>query len=171
MINKYKTLFCTLKNIKYAKNQQEFSISQIEQIQKHILSLLENTSAKKVRSYFGELSSYDEPMLQGDELPIILVDFKGEKELSITTELSFNIYIVNISFSKNKTTREQEIYKLYTLLEEINQELFKSNSHVIKVHQTKKIFDAKTDRGYLTIFTKDISLQTTPKELEDAYSM
>ena len=127
---------------------------------------MQNTSAKDVRGYFGELSSYDEPLLQADELPIILIDFKGEKELNITTELSFNIYVVNISFSKNQNIRGQEIYKLYELLEQIDKALFDSQEHSIKVHQTKKIFDAKTQKGYLTIFAKDITLQTTPKEIE-----
>ena len=130
-----------------------------------ISSLQEKTDAKKVDYYFGELSDYNKPDLGVDDLPIVLVDFKGDKESSITTELLFNLYIVNIAFSNNKNTRKNAHLELYKLLEQIDTALFTLNTPA-KVKQSRKIFDAKIERGYLTIFAKDIAIQTTPKELE-----
>ena len=139
---------------------------QVANIEEQIITALKTlTTAKKVDRYFGELSSYDKPELEASELPIILIDYKGDKDQGITTELLFNLYIVNIAFSNNKNTRKNAHLELYKLLEQIDTALFTLNTPA-KVKQSRKIFDAKIERGYLTIFAKDIAIQTTPKELE-----
>ncbi len=131
-----------------------------------ISSLQEKTDAKKVDYYFGELSDYNKPDLGVDDLPIVLVDFKGDKESNITTQLLFNLYIVNISFSKNKKIKKDAHLALYKLLDQIDTTLFNLDIPC-KVRASKKIFDAKIEKGYLVIFTKDVSVQITPKEIEE----
>ena len=113
-----------------------------------------------VRRYYGELSEPARPMLKDGELPLILVDFVGDKSLSVSeVQLSFNLYIAHVSLSKNRDTRQKKHEEVLELLHLIDKSVslhLADRSSLIQLGSLKKIFDAKSDKGYLTIYMRQL---------------
>ena len=162
----YSSRFCPYKKLTICKNflGVVLSVPLAVDIQKQIIAVLKQTTAKKVEPYLGQLSDYKEPELGVDDLPIIYIDYTGSIPDGIRKEFKFNIYIVNIAFSKNEKNRAAAHNKLLKLLDEIDEKLNDIVSQDFEVLKTKKIFDAKIEKGYLTIYTKDLKVQTTNEE-------
>jgi len=118
-----------------------------------------------VRRYYGELSTPSQPLLSDGELPLILVDFVGDKPLSISeVQLTFNLYIAHVSLSKNRHTRQKKHEEVLILLNQIDKSLslaLTDNTSLLLLGSLKKIFDAKSDKGYLTIYMRQIHTTTT----------
>lgn len=162
----YSSRFCTSKKLTICENFTGaiLSVPLAIDIQEQIITALKQTTAKKVEPYLGQLSDYKEPELGVDDLPIIYIDYTGSTPDGITKEFKFNIYIVNIAFSKNQKNRAAAHNELLKLLDEIDKKLNDIISQDVEVLKTKKIFDAKVEKGYLTIYTKDLKVQTTNEE-------
>jgi hypothetical protein len=128
---------------------------QIQEVRNSIIEALSPLDIT-VKKYLGELSTSKEPELLQNELPIIFVDFKGDVADGFLRKLKFNLYFVHITFSSNSKYREKTSQELEEILQRSEELLYKVNNIDITTKSSKKIFDAKTDRGYLTIFSRDI---------------
>lgn len=121
-----------------------------------------NKDGLNSKKYFGELENPKTYNFKVNEMPLIFIDFVGDKPVDlIRKEYSFNLYISHISFSKNEKTRTSKHHAIYDLLKEIDNKLsMKSfaNSEPIKIGKSKKIYDAVVKAGYLTVFTKELSV-------------
>ncbi len=118
----------------------------------------EETNAVK---YFGELSNPSKAKIDINKLPLIYIDYTGDKPINvIKKEHSFSLYITHISFSKNQNSRIKKHYELYELLSIIDEKLNLQsfvNSEPIRIGKTQKIYDQVTENGYLTVFKKDFT--------------
>lgn len=127
----------------------------IEEIQNNIITALSGIANTK--RYFGELSDPKSPELTDGELPLILVDFVGDSILGNDRTLLFNIYFVHISYSANEETRGKKIIEATNLINEADKALLKSYIGAnVELKSLKKIYDSKSKKGYLTIFTRQI---------------
>ena len=130
----------------------------IEQIQ----SIGEDLS---VRRYYGELSHPEKPQLADGELPLILVDFVGDKPDGIDgVTLTFNLYIAHVAFSINRHTRQKKHEEVLMLLSQIDHAAslaLSSGAGLIRLGSLKKIFDARSDKGYLTIYMRQLHVSQT----------
>jgi len=113
-----------------------------------------------VRRYYGELSAPTHPVLADGELPLVLVDFVGDKALSPSqVQLTFNLYIAHVSLSKNRHTRqakEEEVLELLNIIDKEVSLALVEESTLVQLGSLKKIFDAKSDKGYLTIYMRQL---------------
>lgn len=113
-----------------------------------------------VRRYYGELSDPVKPKLSDGELPLILVDFIGDKPLSVSeVQLNYNLYIAHVSMGKNRTTRQKKQEEVLLLLNQIDQNISLALTHdggIVQLGSLKKIYDAKSDKGYLTIWMRQV---------------
>lgn len=120
-----------------------------------------NKEGMTANKYFGELSNPSLVKIDINKLPLIYIDYVGNKPINpVKKEHNFCLYIAHISFSKNPTTRTSKHYELYDVLEKLNQTLnLKSfnQSEPIKMGKTQKIYDQATEKGYLTVFKQDFS--------------
>ena len=113
-----------------------------------------------VRRYYGELSDPTRPQLTDGELPLVLVDFVGDKALSVSeVQLSFNLYIAHVSLSKNRATKQKKHEEVLELLHRIDKNVslkLVDDGSLVRLGALKKIFDAKSDKGYLTIYMRQV---------------
>jgi hypothetical protein len=120
-----------------------------------------NKDEIKADKYYGELIDPKKFQFNQKDLPIVYVDYIGDKPDSpIRKEYKFNLYIAHISYSKHKNTRQQKHQEIYSLLNEIDKRLsLKSfeNSEPIKMGKTEKIFDAVINEGYLTVYRREFT--------------
>ncbi len=139
-----------------------------EELKKVLKSVTDN-----VDTYFGEFSSLNDIKIDPKKMPAIYVDFLGENPInSYQQKLSFSLYLVAASFSKNEKTRDEKRYDIYSLIKEVNKTLHLKpilESEPIKLKSSKKILDAKAQNAYLVIFKKDIefNIETNLLEGED----
>jgi hypothetical protein len=134
-----------------------------------------NNKGIKTDKYYGELQDPKNFKVNDSELPHIYVDYIGDKPQKPTvSEFKFNLYCVHISFSKNQEIRTKKHKSLYDLFEEIDAVL-KLNSFAIddleehqdysepvSIGKTEKIYDAVMQRGYLTVYKREftVNIQT-----------
>ncbi|WP_294962048.1 hypothetical protein [Sulfurimonas sp.] len=113
-------------------------------------------------TYFGELADPKNFKVNLKASPLILVDYVGDKPVNpLKKEHKFNLYITHISYSKNKKTRISKHNEIYDLLKDIDKKVaLKSfvGSEPIVVGKSEKIYDSVVSAGYLTVFTKEISV-------------
>ena len=113
------------------------------------------------KKYFGEFSNPQNIQVNLNDLPLIYLDYTGsEPEGRIKEEHTFYLYIAHISYSKNEVTRSNKHYELYELFDKIKKTInLKSfeNSDPIRWGKKTKIYDAVTDKGYLTVFTQSFT--------------
>ncbi len=113
-----------------------------------------------VRRYYGELSDPARPVLGDGELPLVLVDFVGDKARSVSeVQLTFNLYISHVSLSKNRDTRQKKHEEVLELLHLIDKHVslhLADRSSLLQLGSLKKIFDAKSDKGYLTVYMRQL---------------
>jgi hypothetical protein len=125
-----------------------------------LIKVLNNIAT--TNKYFGEFVNIEDGNYLTNELPAIYVDFVGSSVEMLSTSVTYNIYIVHISYSKSPKTRQKKHEEIYELLQKISEALhYKSlaDSNIIIIKLTKKIFDAKAKNGYLTVFNTEISTE------------
>ncbi|MDY0320416.1 MAG: DUF1834 family protein [Arcobacteraceae bacterium] len=120
-----------------------------------------NQDELKSKKYYGELINPKSFQFNQNELPIIYVDYIGDKPNDmLRKECKFNLYITHISYSKNEKTRQQKHQDIYATLKEIDERLALNSfcgSEPIKMGKTEKIFDAVVDSGYLTVYKREFT--------------
>lgn len=113
--------------------------------------------------YFGEFSNPQKVNIDLNNTPIVFIDYVGSKPNGrIKEKHEFYLYIAHLSFSQNKINRANKQYELYDLLDAIKKALNLktfNNSEPITWGSKSKIFDAATDKGYLTVFNQSISAE------------
>lgn len=128
------------------------------------------TITTNVDTYYGEFSSLNDIKIDHNKMPAIFVDFLGENPInSYQQKLSFSLYLVAASFSKNEKTRDDKRYSIYSLITEVNKVLHLKpilESEPIILKPSKKILDAKAQNAYLVIFQKNIEFTVETNLLE-----
>ena len=119
------------------------------------------------QEYLGQLSNQEEPDLIKTKLPISFIDYTGDYVKGYDRFLRYNLYFVNISYSNNSSYRKQTQDSVIELLQNAQEALFNIVEANIHIKQSKKIFDAKIEKGYLVVFTMQIEAQITRKETID----
>ncbi len=113
--------------------------------------------------YFGEFSNPQTVSLDLNHTPIVFIDYVGSKPIGRVKEKhEFYLYIAHLSYSQNKINRSAKQYELYDLLADIKKALNLktfNNSEPITWGTKSKIFDAATDKGYLTVFNQSFSAE------------
>lgn len=111
--------------------------------------------------YFGEFSNPENVQVDLNSLPAVYVDYTGSNpDGRIKEEHTFHLYIAHLSYSNNRKNRALKHDEIYDLFEDIKQALnLKSfeGSDPVKWGAKNKIFDAVTDKGYLTVFTQSFT--------------
>lgn len=131
--------------------------------QEAIIETIKNHTNVNVEAYFGELENPNEGKFLKGSLPIIYIDFiEDDTSKPRTIDIEFALYIVHMSYSKNKQIRINAKDEIHDLLKKVYKSLaFKSveNSQSIELKKLRKIYDASAAGGYLSIYKKDISMQ------------
>ena len=79
------------------------------------------TITPNVDTYYGEFSLLSDIKIDHNKMPAIFVDFLGENPInSYQQKLTFSLYLVAASFSKNEKTRDDKRYSIYSLITEVN---------------------------------------------------
>ena len=128
------------------------------------------TITPNVDTYYGEFSSLNDIKIDHNKMPAIYVDFLGENPInSYQQKLTFSLYLVAASISKNEKTRDDKRYSIYSLIQEVNKALHLKpilESEPIVLKSSKKILDAKAQNAYLVIFQKNIEFTVETNLLE-----
>ncbi|MCX6076426.1 MAG: hypothetical protein NTW78_05995 [Campylobacterales bacterium] len=126
-----------------------------------ITAITANTTIN-AEKYFGELEKPEEGNFLKASLPIVYIDFiQDDTSKPRTIDIDFSLYIVHMSYSKNKTIRTNTQAEIHDVLKEIYKQLaFKSieDSQPLELKKLRKIFDANAAGGYLTVYQKEISM-------------
>ena len=113
-------------------------------------------SVANCRRYYGELGDMEEPYLKDGELPLILVDFIGDM-VDEGRELIFHIYFIHLTPSKS--AREQKFKEAISLIEAADKEIVNMRIEgTTRLKRLRKIFDAATKKGYLSVFTREVGI-------------
>ena len=132
----------------------------IAKVQESIIERVTALGDITCRRYYGELSSPKEPKLTEGELPLVLVDFVGDKPKDSTRViLQFNIYIVHVSYSANIHTRAKKHQEVLSLMESVDRVIsLPFGSSIVTLKTLKKIYDGISSKGYLTVFMRQVEL-------------
>lgn len=132
-------------------------------IQEEIIEHIKGIGDIFVRRYFGELSVPKKPALPDGELPLVLVDYVGDKPLSVSeVQHTFNLYIAHVSLSKNQDNRKRKHEEVLELIKLVDQALslkLNTDASLVSLGSLKKIYDAKSDKGYLTVFMRQLHVK------------
>jgi len=111
--------------------------------------------------YKGEFNSLKESRINKRDLPCIYLDFvKDTPTKTGTKEVFYNLYICHLSFSKNPEIQIKNRTELTTLLEQVDHVLEHTSpggSDPIQLSTGRKLYDAASPQGYLTVFCREIS--------------
>jgi len=135
----------------------------VREILNNIISVFKDNNIN-TEEYFGQLSNPSEPELTASSLPIVFIDYTGDRAEGFERYLKYNLYFVNISYSNNPKYRKDAQGSIIELLQKAQTILFNINSANIDIKQSKKIYDAKVEKGYLVVFTMQIEAQITREE-------
>jgi len=117
-------------------------------------------SIVNAREYFGELSTPEKPMLTKSDLPVVLVDFTGDRYVSpMQKENYFNLYVVHMTYSKNRKYRSDNEKSLLELMTQIDRHINLKQMEgfeEIRLDRLQKIYDAASDAGYLCVYMRSI---------------
>lgn len=111
-----------------------------------------------VRRYYGELSDPTKPLIKDNELPLILVDYTGDEPNASEVAINFNIYTIHITQSSNIINRQIKHEEVLQLLKSIDRALALSlnGEAIVKLGRGRKIFDAVSTKGYMTIWMRQL---------------
>ena len=132
----------------------------IAKVQEKIIERVVALGDITCRRYFGELSTAKEPKLKEGELPLVLVDFVGDKPKdSGRVTLIFNLYVVHVSYSSSPHTRAKKQQEVLELVEVVDRELsLPFGTSIVTLKNLKKIYDGISNKGYLTVYMRQIEL-------------
>ena len=132
-----------------------------------ILQALKSVPDVAVHSYQGELSDPKKPSINFHHLPAIFVDYVGDESDGEHRTLYFNLYIVHLSFSGNENYRDGARGELFDLLESTDSALRHTQEAALFPRRSKKIFDDRTPKGYLSIYTRAVEAQIIDKGVSE----
>lgn len=125
-----------------------------------IIEAIQEIGDVNVDRYYGELSNPSRPQLADGKLPLVLVDFVGDKPLGQTeVQMTYNLYVAHVSLSKNPNTRtkkHEEVLLLIDLVDKAVSLTLAEDAALIRLGSLKKIFDAKSDKGYLSVYMRQL---------------
>jgi len=126
--------------------------------QKDLIALI-NTKYK-AKEYFGELADKSRLQRVKTDLPIILVDFvQSDSKNSYDEEVSFNLYLIHATFSKNETLRANTNLALLDFVHSVKRLIVEqafTDAGPIEIIKTKKMLDAAVEGAYLSVYTMNI---------------
>jgi len=126
--------------------------------QKDLIALI-NTKYK-AKEYFGELADKSRLQRVKTDLPIILVDFvQSDSKNSYDEEVSFNLYLIHATFSKNETLRANTNLSLLDFVHSVKRLIVEqtfTDAGPIEIKKTKKMLDAAVEGAYLSVYTMSI---------------
>lgn len=131
-------------------------------MQDAIIDRIKEIGDVSVERYWGELSNPQDPQLPDGKLPLVLVDYIGDTPKSVTNmNYNFNLYIVHVGLSKNADTRKKKNEEVLLLLKLVDKQISLAtiNGGIAKLGTSKKIFDARSRKGYLTIYLRKVSIE------------
>lgn len=128
---------------------QEFIKSKLEEIRNITTSI-----------YQGELAQFEQSLVLANKAPLVLIDFIGDKRAkNLETELEFSLYVINTTQSISSNNRKGTKDDTLALIDLIDRKLSMTQTPqggVVELGGLKKIFDAKSTKGYLTIFIRQV---------------
>lgn len=114
------------------------------------------TAGFNTKDYFGEFSNPSEAKLLKTFLPGIMVDFVDSKPEGVDRDnVTFSLYIVHATYSKQETLRTQTDITLLDFIHSIRRSLMRTSingSDPIEITRIKKIYDDAKDSAYLTVY-------------------
>ncbi|WP_320034799.1 hypothetical protein [Halarcobacter sp.] len=129
----------------------------MQNFEKGVIQALKDANIN-TQKYFGEFANPQQVNIDLNKVPIVFVDYTGSTpEGRLKENHEFYLYIAHLSYSNNETNRSNKHYELYDLFKNIKTALnLKSfdDSEPITWGKKQKIFDAVTQKGYLTVFTQ-----------------
>jgi hypothetical protein len=114
----------------------------------------------KTSIYQGELAEFSQTLVIANKAPLILIDFIGDRGLlNLESELEFSIYIVNVTQSINTESRNSSRDDTLELIDTVDKKLSMTQTDqggVVRLGGLKKVFDSKSQKGYMTIFIRQV---------------
>jgi hypothetical protein len=114
---------------------------------------------KVVRRYLGEMQSPNSAAIKDGDLPLALVDFMEDREIESGVNSTWNIYILSVAYGK--AARDKSVGDLLTIREAMRKKLKKQSvakSGMIVLESFRKLYDAASDKGYLTVYSQKLSV-------------
>jgi len=140
----------------------------VQEYEDELKKLLEEICT--VETYNGEFAKANEIKLDPSKLPIIYIDFTGEKpDGSFELTLDYSLYIAQAAYSSNKKLRNKSHEDIKNIIVDINKKLYHATvleSQPINVTGSRKILDAKNDNAYITVFQKNINFTIPDNYIE-----
>lgn len=125
-----------------------------------IIQEIEKIEGITVKNYLGELSDPQKPQIKDTEIPLVLIDYIGDDPASGQNEVKhmFNLYIVHVTLSANPKNRDINSKDVLTLLKSLDEavSLTIKNEAIITLGRLRKIFDAASTKGYLSIYMRTV---------------
>lgn len=110
------------------------------------------------RVYRGELSDLENIKSLGNDLPLVLVDYVGDRhEGALKKYARFNLYIVHLAYNEKKL--ETNTLGLLDLCDELDLLLSGEsldNSRPISLLSMQKMYDGKSGRAYLSAYVRTL---------------
>jgi hypothetical protein len=131
-------------------------------LQNSIVDAIAQIGGVTCRRYYGELSDPERPLLANGELPLVLVDFVGDTPEGMQeTEFQFNLYIAHLSLSKHLAARAQKHDDALDRLDRLDRALIllDLDPGILRLGRLKKIYDARSEKGYLSIFMRQVHVR------------
>lgn len=133
----------------------------VSTFRKEFISLLSQSATTK--EYFGELANPKKPLINKNDVPLILVDFTGDQHINIIEkEVFFSLYIIHVSYSKNadnRTEKENKVLDLISKIDDSIQLVELAGYEGIRLKRLQKIYDGVSEVGYLTVYMRNISIK------------
>ena len=139
----------------------------ITETMESILEALREIDRVTVTPYLGEISDPERPDLNQHQLPIIFVDYVGDESDGETRKLFFNLYVVHVTYSNAPAYRHGAHDEVFTLLEEIDTRLRHVETAHLLPRRSRKIFDDRTPKGYLSIYSRSVEAQITDEGVSE----
>jgi len=139
----------------------------IRETRSAIVEALDALPDVSVAPYRGEISDPKKPSINFHHLPAIFVDYIGDESDGERRTLYFNLYIVHLSFSANETYRDGARGELFDLLEQTDSALRHVSDVTLLPRRSKKIYDDRTPKGYLSIYTRAVEAQITDEGVNE----
>jgi hypothetical protein len=133
----------------------------ISEVRDAIISALAQATEATVRPYYGEVADPEKPEINSHHLPLIFVDFVGDESDGELRRLFFNLYFVQVAFSANDTYRSGAHDETFAVMEAADRALRKVPEANVMPRRSKKIFDDRTAKGYLTIYARAVEAHIT----------
>lgn len=132
-------------------------------VQNEIIEAISEIDDLTVREYLGELIDPSRPQIKDGELPMVLIDYIGDEPINGQSEvrLIFNLYIIHVTQSSAPANRQKSNQSALVLLSLIDKSISLETKELalITLGRCKKIFDAASTKGYLSVYMRTLYAQ------------